>query len=102
MVTGAGGSIGSELCRQIVKINPTQLLLFEQNEASLYQVHKQLLGLSPTVTIIQLLGSLQDENRLKEIISTWRPETIYHAAAYKHVPLVGKMYLKGLEQCFGT
>jgi FlaA1/EpsC-like NDP-sugar epimerase len=102
MVTGAGGSIGSELCRQILQRKPKVLLLFEVSEFSLYTLHNELLdtlhyltneqhnndavGLVPTV--IPLLGSVADENRVSDIILTWRPSIIYHAAAVKHVPIV--------------
>ena len=90
MVTGAGGSIGSELCRQIAMIGPAKLLLIEQSEFALYSIHKELEEKLKNVDIalVPLLASAQDEDRMREIISTWHPETIYHAAAYKHVPLV--------------
>ena len=102
MVTGAGGSIGSELCRQILQRKPKVLLLFELSEFSLYTLHNELLdtlhrltnekrstdavGLVPT--IIPLLGSVADESRISDIILTWKPNVIYHAAAVKHVPIV--------------
>jgi FlaA1/EpsC-like NDP-sugar epimerase len=93
LVTGAGGSIGSELCRQIVKTNPSQLLLLEMSEFALYQIHQELQVLSesaqpPSVEIVPLLGSVCDEVRMHEIMNIWKPHTVYHAAAYKHVPLV--------------
>lgn len=90
MITGAGGSIGSELCRQIGLIGPAKLLLIEQSEFALYSIHKELEEKLPIIDIalVPLLASAQDEDRMREIISTWRPDTIYHAAAYKHVPLV--------------
>jgi FlaA1/EpsC-like NDP-sugar epimerase len=90
MITGAGGSIGSELCRQIGLIGPAKLLLIEQSEFALYTIHKELEEKLANVDIalVPLLASAQDEDRMREIISTWRPDTIYHAAAYKHVPLV--------------
>ena len=104
LVTGAGGSIGSELCRQILKNSPKQLLLLEISEAALYQVHLDLLTLVekgsseqlPT-EIIPLLASVCDEVRMHEIIATWQPHTIYHAAAYKHVPLVEHNPTEGLR-----
>ena len=85
MVTGAGGSIGSELCRQIIAIGPAKLLLIEQNEYALYAIHKELQEKFEkiNVALVPLLASTQDKNRMHEIISTWRPETLYHAAAYK-------------------
>jgi FlaA1/EpsC-like NDP-sugar epimerase len=90
LVTGAGGSIGSELCRQIISLAPTKLLLVEQNEFALYFIHQEIEAkLADAATVlIPLLASVQDIERMREIISTWSPVTIYHAAAYKHVPLV--------------
>jgi FlaA1/EpsC-like NDP-sugar epimerase len=98
MVTGAGGSIGSELCRQIAATGPARLLLVEANEHALYQVHRDLLQqMEPPPTqpnepsnieIVPLLANVCDDTRMHEIMGTWRPETVYHAAAYKHVPLV--------------
>jgi FlaA1/EpsC-like NDP-sugar epimerase len=90
LVTGAGGSIGSELCRQIVRLGPATLLLVELSEYSLYSIHHELqrkLGAAP-VRVLPLLASVRDEARMREIMRTWRPDTVYHAAAYKHVPLV--------------
>ncbi|MCG9026030.1 polysaccharide biosynthesis protein [Laribacter hongkongensis] len=94
LVTGAGGSIGSELCRQILTVNPARLLLIEQSEFALYAIHQELeerLAGLDTITrpvLVPLLASVQDDDRMREIMSTWRPNTVYHAAAYKHVPLV--------------
>lgn len=90
LVTGAGGSIGSELCRQILKTQPKQLLLAEMSEFALYQIHQDLLTKSEAaeVEVVPLLASVCDEVRMHEIMNTWKPHTVYHAAAYKHVPLV--------------
>jgi FlaA1/EpsC-like NDP-sugar epimerase len=90
LVTGAGGSIGSELCRQILKIQPKLLLLVEMSEFALYQIHQDLqtIAVDPAVEIVPLLASVCDEVRMHEIMDTWKPHTVYHAAAYKHVPLV--------------
>ena len=101
MVTGAGGSIGSELCRQIYKIRPRVLLLVDLSEFALYQIHQELENVRQvesnntdyasskvSIQIIPLLASVCDENRINAILSTWHPDTVYHAAAYKHVPLV--------------
>ncbi|SDH63333.1 polysaccharide biosynthesis protein [Propionivibrio dicarboxylicus] len=99
LVTGAGGSIGSELCRQILALNPTKLLLIEQSEFALYAIHQELeskLADRPTV-LVPLLASVQDEARMREIMSTWHPETLYHAAAYKHVPLVEHNPAEGIK-----
>ena len=104
MVTGAGGSIGSELCRQIINQKPTQLLLVEQNEFALYQIHAELeRRMHDAVEIIPLLASVRDRARIAEIIGTWRPHTVYHAAAYKHVPLVEHNVIDGIaNNVFGT
>jgi FlaA1/EpsC-like NDP-sugar epimerase len=105
MVTGAGGSIGSELCRQIIKAQPTCLLLVELSEFALYEIHRELeaavqkmaLGAfqdtadstyAKVPKLVPLLANVRDAHRLSEILRTWRPSTVYHAAAYKHVPLV--------------
>lgn len=90
LVTGAGGSIGSELCRQILPVRPAKLLLIEHSEFALYAIHEELeekLADGDTV-LVPLLASVQDDDRIREIMSTWHPDTVYHAAAYKHVPLV--------------
>jgi FlaA1/EpsC-like NDP-sugar epimerase len=90
-VTGAGGSIGSELCRQILAGSPATLLLIDSSEFALYTIHGELQGRLPpdqACRIIPLLGSVTDEPRMREIVAAWRPQAIYHAAAYKHVPLV--------------
>jgi len=90
-VTGAGGSIGGELCRQILAGSPATLLLIDSSEFALYAIHGELQGrLAPDqdCRIIPLLGSVTDEPRMREILAAWRPQAIYHAAAYKHVPLV--------------
>lgn len=90
LVTGAGGSIGSELCRQILAVGPSKLLLIEQSEFALYVIHQELeeKHASKENMLIPLLASVQDEDRMSEIMNTWNPDTVYHAAAYKHVPLV--------------
>jgi len=90
LVTGAGGSIGGELCRQILQVGPSKLLLIEQSEFALYSVQQELeeKKASSETELVPLLASVQDPDRMREIMSTWRPDTVYHAAAYKHVPLV--------------
>ena len=94
LVTGAGGSIGSELCRQILAVAPEKLLLIEQSEFALYGIHRELeerpAGRETVArpVLVPLLASVQDDDRMREIMSTWHPDTVYHAAAYKHVPLV--------------
>ncbi|MCW8889873.1 MAG: polysaccharide biosynthesis protein [Sedimenticola sp.] len=106
LVTGAGGSIGSELCRQIVKLRPSRLLLVELSEYALYVVHAEiesLCGKESNVQLIPLLASVSNMERMREIISTWKPHTVYHAAAYKHVPLVEHNPAEGVRNnVFGT
>ena len=97
MVTGAGGSIGSELCRQIVLLNPAKLLLVELNEFALYEIHQELLATAPSIGLVPLLANVRDVDRMAEIMSTWRPQTVYHAAAYKHVPLVEHNPAEGIK-----
>jgi FlaA1/EpsC-like NDP-sugar epimerase len=99
-VTGAGGSIGSELCRQLLLIKPSKLLLIEQNEFALYAIHHELQGVlngDEDSVLLPLLCSVQDEARMQEIMRTWRPDTAYHAAAYKHVPLVEHNPAEGIK-----
>jgi FlaA1/EpsC-like NDP-sugar epimerase len=102
LVTGAGGSIGSELCRQILAIGPEKLLLVDQSEFALYQIFQELEGAitdkraMPT-NLIPLLASVQDKTRMGEIMSRWRPDTIYHVAAYKHVPIVEQNPVEGIK-----
>lgn len=108
MVTGAGGSIGSELCRQIIRQSPKTLILFELNEFSLYSIERELrqeltLQGKSDVQLVALLGSVQREDRMETIMSTFGVQTIYHAAAYKHVPLVEHNIVEGVvNNVFGT
>jgi len=89
LVTGAGGSIGSELCRQILQLKPKRLILFEISESSLYYIEQELASLNiMNLDIFPVLGSVTDSKRMKEIFKYYGVQTIYHAAAYKHVPLV--------------
>ncbi|HRE15450.1 MAG TPA: nucleoside-diphosphate sugar epimerase/dehydratase [Rhodocyclaceae bacterium] len=99
LVTGAGGSIGSELCRQILAVAPARLLLIEQSEFALYAIHQELEEklADRDIIIVPLLASVQDEERMREIMSTWHPDTVYHAAAYKHVPLVEHNPAEGIK-----
>jgi FlaA1/EpsC-like NDP-sugar epimerase len=105
LVTGAGGSIGKELCKQIIKLNPRILLLLDANEYALYAIDNDLRdGQEKSNTeIISLLALVQDSARIYEIMYAWKPDTIYHAAAYKHVPLVEHNPLEGISNnVFGT
>ncbi|HAB42149.1 MAG TPA: polysaccharide biosynthesis protein, partial [Acinetobacter sp.] len=96
MVTGAGGSIGSELCRQIIKNQPVKLIIYELTEFALYSIDKEL-RLSASCEIIPILGSVMDESKLERVIEQYGVQTVYHAAAYKHVPLVECNPLAGLK-----
>ena len=107
MVTGAGGSIGSELCRQIIKQQPKHLVLFELNEFSLYTIEQELQGNSLLVKagikLSAIMGSVQKEHRMETIMATFGVQTVYHAAAYKHVPLVENNIVEGVRNnIFGT
>ena len=109
MVTGAGGSIGSELCRQIIQLQPKKLILFELNEFALYSIDQELnraltqLKLDSSFEIIPVLGSVVDEVRVRKVCETFNVQTIYHAAAYKHVPLVEQNPCEAIKNnIFGT
>jgi FlaA1/EpsC-like NDP-sugar epimerase len=104
MITGAGGSIGSELCRQALSLKPKILILYELNEYALYSAEKELSSVNfSNIRIIPILGSVQNKNRLLEILNCFKVQTIYHAAAYKHVPLVEFNNTEGIiNNIFGT
>jgi FlaA1/EpsC-like NDP-sugar epimerase len=107
LVTGAGGSIGSELCRQIVTSGPRSLILFEQCEFNLYSVHVELEALIRSrgldVELIPVLSSVRNEDRLLDVMSIWEVDTVYHAAAYKHVPMVERNISEGIiNNVYGT
>ncbi|NBT55632.1 MAG: polysaccharide biosynthesis protein, partial [Betaproteobacteria bacterium] len=107
LVSGAGGSIGGELARQIVACHPRQLLLLDHNEFGLYSIHQSLLGLCvgplAGVKLVPLLGSVASPERLRAIFLQYRPATVFHAAAYKHVPMVEDNPGEGvLNNVFGT
>ncbi len=97
VVTGAGGSIGSELCRQIIKLDPKRLILLELNEFALYKIYEELKTLNKNLKIIALLVNTQDQAKLENIFETFKIDTVYHAAAYKHVPLVEENICEGLK-----
>lgn len=108
LVTGAGGSIGSELCRQIVLENPEQLLLLDHSEFALYSIHKELQALlaqagASSCMLVPLLANICNAARVAEICKTYQPSSIYHAAAYKHVPMVESNIGEGIRNnVFGT
>lgn len=99
LVTGAAGSIGSQLCREIAKLKPRALLLLDQNEFGIYTLHGELVGAGAETAfpIVPLLGDICDEDRVRTIFETWRPATVFHAAAYKHVPLVEQNPAEGVK-----
>ena len=107
MVTGAGGSIGSELCRQILLQRPTNLVLFERSEFALYQIEQELNAANVisrgNVKIVPILGSVTHQHRVERVLRAFGVQTVYHAAAYKHVPLVEHNLIEGvLNNVFGT
>ena len=107
MVTGAGGSIGSELCKEIIKNSPQRLLLYEISEHNLYKIHSDLIDFfaaySGSVDVGPILGDILDSSKLKRTIKKYKVDTIYHAAAYKHVPIVEDNIISGVQHnIFGT
>ena len=103
MVTGAGGSIGSELSRQILILHPSVLILFELSEFALYTIHRELSIVSPSIKILPFLGSVNNKERVGQILKAFSVQTIYHAAAYKHVPMVEYNNNEGVNNnIFGT
>jgi FlaA1/EpsC-like NDP-sugar epimerase len=101
LVTGAGGSIGSELCRQIVRLAPSRLVLFEMSELALYRIERELEEVAAheylSVEIVPLLGNAHHRHRVREVLSTFGVQTVYHAAAYKHVPIVEHNVVEGIH-----
>jgi UDP-N-acetylglucosamine 4,6-dehydratase len=107
LITGAGGSIGSELCRQILTLQPTTLLLYEHSEFNLYSILQELeqriVRESLSVKLLPILGSVRNQEKLFDVMKTWRVDTVYHAAAYKHVPMVEHNIAEGvLNNVMGT
>ncbi len=107
MVTGAGGSIGSELCRQVMRSQPRVLVLFEHSEFALYSIHSEIktwiLSEGMQVSLVPILGSIRNASRVEDTVRAWKIDTIYHAAAYKHVPIVEHNVAEGImNNVFGT
>lgn len=96
MVTGAGGSIGSELCRKIARWRPQRLVLFEANEFALYQIERELADM-PEIAVVPVLGSVADQHRVAQVIKQYDIGVLFHAAAHKHVPLVEANALEGVK-----
>ncbi len=88
LVTGGGGSIGSELCRQIAKAKPNQLIIFDIYENNAYEIQQELRRVYPQLNLVVLIGSVRNSNRINQIMHTYKPDIVYHAAAHKHVPLM--------------
>jgi FlaA1/EpsC-like NDP-sugar epimerase len=101
LVTGAGGSIGSELCRQIMQLSPSRLVLFEMSEIALYTIERELNEIaardSLTIDVVPLLGNAHHRQRVREVLSAYSVQTVYHAAAYKHVPIVEHNVVEGVH-----
>ncbi|HEX4242762.1 MAG TPA: nucleoside-diphosphate sugar epimerase/dehydratase [Steroidobacteraceae bacterium] len=101
MVTGAGGSIGSELCRQIIGLGPRRLVLFEMSELALYNIQRELQSCASqralNVELVGLIGNAHHKYRLRDILQAYRVQTLYHAAAYKHVPIVEQNVIEGIH-----
>jgi FlaA1/EpsC-like NDP-sugar epimerase len=101
LVTGAGGSIGSELCRQIMELSPRRLVLLEVSELALYDIERELrslnVGRGSRIELVALLGNAHHKHRLREIMTTFGIQTVYHAAAYKHVPIVEHNMIEGIH-----
>ena len=105
LISGAGGSIGSQICREVIRIGPKKLLLLDSNEYALYSILNEISSVKnkSKVEIIPLLSSVQDKEKINEILYNWKPDTVYHAAAYKHVPLVEHNLAEGVKNnVFGT
>ncbi|MCP3761118.1 polysaccharide biosynthesis protein [Domibacillus sp. A3M-37] len=103
LITGAGGSIGSEICRQISSFKPKQLLLLGHGENSIYTIEKELEQLCPNLSVKALIADIQDKNRLEHIFSVHRPQVVFHAAAHKHVPLMEHNPTEAIKNnIFGT
>lgn len=101
LVTGAGGSIGAELCRQIIRLGPSRLVLFEMSELALYNIERELEEIAAheqlVLEIVPLLGNAHHRHRVREVLATFGVQTVYHAAAYKHVPIVEYNVVEGIH-----
>ena len=103
LVTGAGGSIGAELCRQIARHQPAAIIAFDHSEAALYEIDREMRARFPSLDFHPEIGSIRDPRRLEEVFRERSPDSVYHAAAYKHVPLMESQVLEALENnVFGT
>lgn len=103
LVTGAGGSIGSEITRQVSRFNPSRIILLGHGENSIYQIHQELSRLNTDTEFIPVIADIQDKHRMREILATYKPHVVYHAAAHKHVPMMEYNPLEAVKNnIFGT
>ena len=103
LITGAGGSIGSELCRQIAKMHPKQLLLLGKGENSIYEIHQELSNKYPHIDTVPIIADIRDKERINSIFGHYRPQVVFHAAAHKHVPLMEAHPVEAVKNnIFGT
>lgn len=103
LITGGGGSIGSELCRQVARHNPKQLIIFDIYENNAYEIQQELRMNNPQLDLVTLIGSVRDEGKLEQVFSTYHPDIVYHAAAHKHVPLMETSPCEAIKNnVFGT
>lgn len=103
LITGAGGSIGSEICRQAASLSPGKLVLFELNEYALYNIEREISAIQPNLPVISILGSVLDRRLLQSVFKKHNIQTVFHAAAYKHVPMIEENLVSGvLNNVFGT
>lgn len=103
LVTGAGGSIGSEITRQVSRFNPSRIILLGHGENSIYQIHQELSRLNTDTEFIPVIADIQDKHRIREILATYKPHVVYHAAAHKHVPMMEYNPLEAVKNnIFGT
>lgn len=103
LVTGAGGSIGSDICRQVMRFEPRRLVLLERFENALFEIHRELLGIYPSAELLPRIADITDTKRIRRILEDLRPDTIYHAAAHKHVPMMEMNPTEAIKNnIFGT
>src|SRR5690606_29673883 len=103
LVTGAGGSIGSELCRQVAAFQPKQLILLGHGENSIYEVELELKNRYPSLPLEPVIADIQNRNRIEAIFAKYKPQVVFHAAAHKHVPMMEKNPLEAIKNnVFGT
>ena len=103
LVTGGGGSIGSEICRQVAKMGPKKLLMMGKGENSIYEIHQEMLNTHPELHVVPIIADVRDRQRMEDIMSYFHPQVIFHAAAHKHVPLMEYQPIEAVKNnCWGT